>query len=111
MDNNKMADLLFPNVTGTIQDTMAKYPSRDLPEGAMVTRLAPSPTGFVHLGNLLVATIDKTLAKQSGGVCYLRVEDTDRVREVSGAIEDMCNQLSAYGIDFDEGWLGGDMGE
>ena len=72
MDYRKLADLLFPDVTDTPAEVEARYPARNLPEGAKVTRFAPSPTGFVHLGGLYGATIDERLAHQSGGVVYLR---------------------------------------
>jgi len=82
MDYKKLADLLFPDIDKTPEDYEAMYPKRKLPEGAITTRLAPSPTGFIHLGNLYGALADERLAHQSGGVCYLRVEDTDEKREV-----------------------------
>lgn len=100
---NELAELLFPNVTKTTDDMEALYPKRDLPEGAIVSRLAPSPTGFVHLGNLMQGFTSERLAHQSGGVLYLRVEDTDAKREVSGASEILIEMLSHYGIIFDEG--------
>ena len=77
MDNQKLADLLFPNIEKTPEDYEKMYPARDLPEGARVTRLGPSPTGFIHMGNLYGAFVDERLAHQSGGVFYLRIEDTD----------------------------------
>ncbi|MCL2492548.1 MAG: glutamate--tRNA ligase [Clostridiales bacterium] len=81
----------------------AHYPGRALPGGAVVTRLGPSPTGFVHLGNLFMATINRRLARQSGGVFYLRIEDTDQKREVEGAVPTLIESLAYFGIDFDEG--------
>ena len=77
MDYNKLAELLFPQITRTPEDYETIYPPRDLPEGAKVTRLGPSPTGFIHLGNLYGAFVDERLAHQSGGVFYLRIEDTE----------------------------------
>ena len=103
MDYQQLADLLFPNVTETPADVEAKYPPRSLPEGAKVTRFAPSPTGFVHLGGLYGSTIDERLAHQSGGVVYLRIEDTDAKREVPGATEKVIRTLEQYGVKFDEG--------
>ncbi len=103
MDYNYLAQLLFPNVTATPEEIEAKYPERQLPEGAKVTRLAPSPTGFIHLGGLYGATIDERLAHQSGGIVYLRIEDTDAKREVPGATEKLIRTLAHYGIEFDEG--------
>ena len=103
MDYQQLAELLFPNVTETPADVEAKYPPRNLPEGAKVTRFAPSPTGFVHLGGLYGSTIDERLAHQSGGVVYLRIEDTDAKREVPGATEKVIRTLEQYGVKFDEG--------
>ncbi|MBQ7932012.1 MAG: glutamate--tRNA ligase, partial [Clostridia bacterium] len=77
MDYKYLADLLFPNLTLTIDEVEAKYPVRNLPEGAKVTRFAPSPTGFVHFGGMYQAVVDERLAHQSGGVFFLRIEDTD----------------------------------
>ncbi|MDY4959190.1 MAG: glutamate--tRNA ligase family protein, partial [Lentihominibacter sp.] len=87
MDYNRLAELLFPSIDKTPEDYEAMYPERDLPEGAKVTRLGPSPTGFIHLGNLYGALIDERLAHQSGGTFYLRIEDTDDKRYVEGAVE------------------------
>ena len=103
MDYQKLSELLFPNVTKTPEDMEAEYPARVLPEGAKVTRFAPSPTGFVHFGGLFPTTVAERLAHQSGGVLYLRIEDTDARREVEGAAEGLIKTLSRYGIDFDEG--------
>ena len=103
MDYRKLADLLFPDVTDTPAEVEARYPARNLPEGAKVTRFAPSPTGFVHLGGLYGATIDERLAHQSGGVVYLRIEDTDAKREVAGATEKLIRIFRQYGVRFDEG--------
>ena len=105
MDINyqRLADLLFPHVTETPEEVEAKFPPRDLPEGAKVTRFAPSPTGFVHFGGLFPVMVGERLAHQSGGVFYLRIEDTDAKREVPGAAEGLINTLAHYGIHFDEG--------
>ena len=86
MDYNRLAELLFPHIDKTPDDYEAMFPKRDLPEGAMVTRLGPSPTGFIHLGNLYGAFVDERLAHQSGGTFYLRIEDTDDKRYVEGAV-------------------------
>lgn len=80
--NQELADLLFPNVTGTPEEIQALYPKRNRPVGSMVTRFAPSPTGFIHLGSLYTSWICQTFAKQSDGVFYLRIEDTDGKRQV-----------------------------
>ena len=103
MDNLLLADLLFPQVTKTPQDIENEYPPRSLPEGAKVTRFAPSPTGFVHFGGLFPSTVGERLAHQSGGVFYLRIEDTDAQREVKGAAEALVRTLDTYGLRFDEG--------
>ena len=103
MDYNRLAELLFPSIDKTPEDYEAMYPERDLPEGAKVTRLGPSPTGFIHLGNLYGALIDERLAHQSGGTFYLRIEDTDDKRYVEGAVETVISSLRFFGINFDEG--------
>ena len=103
MDHQALAELLFPNVTETPEQVEARFPHRDLPEGAVVSRMAPSPTGFVHLGNLVQGMISERMTHQSGGVLFLRVEDTDAKREVPGAVEVLINTLQHYGICFDEG--------
>lgn len=105
MDYKYLADLLFPNVTDTPEDIEARYPARDLPEGAKVTRFAPSPTGFVHFGGMYQAVVDYMLAHQSGGVFFLRIEDTDGKREITGAVEALINTLKYYGMDYDEGMM------
>ena len=84
------------------------YPPRDLPEGAMVTRFAPSPTGFMHIGNLLGAFVDRLLADQSGGMFFLRLEDTDKKREVEDGVSGIVNDMTAFGIKIDEGITGPD---
>ena len=103
MDYQVLADLLFPNVTDTPESLEERFPLRNVPEGAVVTRMAPSPTGFVHLGNLVQGLTSERMAHQSGGVLFLRVEDTDAKREVPGAVEVLIDTLKHYGINFDEG--------
>ena len=111
MDYQALAELLFPNVTETPDDVEARFPRRELAEGAVVTRMAPSPTGFVHLGNLVQGMISERMAHQSEGVLFLRVEDTDAKREVPGAVEVLINSLKHYNINFDEGaTIDGDNG-
>ena len=78
MDYKALADLLFPNVTDTPETLEEKFPLRNVPEGAVITRMAPSPTGFVHLGNLVQGMISERMAHQSGGVLFLRVEEIGR---------------------------------
>ncbi|HEX3075580.1 MAG TPA: glutamate--tRNA ligase family protein [Lachnospiraceae bacterium] len=101
--SKQLADLLFPDVTLSTEDIEKIYPERNLSEGANVTRIGPSPTGFIHLGNLYNAIIAERLAHQSGGIFYLRIEDTDSKREVPGAVETIINAMDFYGIHFDEG--------
>lgn len=105
MDNKKMAELLFPDIDKTPQYYEELYPDRKLKEGARVTRLGPSPTGFIHLGNLFGAITDERLAHRSGGVFFLRIEDTDNKREVEGAVDIIINTLRYFGVEFDEGAL------
>ncbi len=103
MDNIKFADFLFPDVTVTPDELELRYPPRNLPEGAKVTRIAPSPTGFMHLGNLFSAITDERLAHQSEGIFYLRIEDTDRKREVEGGVQTIISAFNTFGLNFDEG--------
>lgn len=98
-----MAKLLFPNITESVEQIEEKYPKRELAKEAKVTRLGPSPTGFIHLGNLYGAFVDERLAHQSGGTFYLRIEDTDDKRYVEGAVETIIDSLEFFGINFDEG--------
>ena len=103
MDHKLLADRLFPHINTTPEDIEARYPKRDLPEGAKVTRMGPSPTGFMHLGNLYGALVDERLAHQSKGVFYLRIEDTDRKREVEGGVQMIIDAFRSFGLPFDEG--------
>jgi len=102
MTTQELADLIFPNITKTIADYEAEYPERNLKEGAKVTRYAPSPTGFMHIGNFYSVTIDYVLAHQSGGIFYLRNEDTDSAREIAGAVEYIRHVLEHYHMVPDE---------
>ncbi len=107
----ELSEILFSNVTFTPEEVEAQFPPRQLKEGAVVSRMAPSPTGFVHLGNLVQGLTSERMCHQSEGVLFLRVEDTDAKREVPGAIETLIESLSHYGIFFDEGaTLEGDAG-
>ena len=111
MDYQALAELLFPHVTATPEELEARFPQRNLPEGAVVTRMAPSPTGFVHLGNLVQGMISERMAHRTNGVLFLRVEDTDAKREVPGAVEVLISSLKHYNIHFDEGaTIDGDNG-
>lgn len=101
--NEQLAELLFGGIDKTPEYYEEKYPKRSLPEGAPVTRIGPSPTGFVHLGNLYNAIIGERLAHQNGGTFFLRIEDTDAKREVEGAVELVISAMDFFGIHFDEG--------
>ncbi len=103
MDLNKLANALIPDEVQPLEYYEEKYPVRPLAEGAQVTRLAPSPTGFMHIGNLYVALANERIAHQSGGVFYLRIEDTDDKRKVEGAVEVIHQSLKYFGVNFDEG--------
>lgn len=103
MDYQKLADLLFPALEHDPDYYLKRYPARDLPEKAEVLRMAPSPTGFIHLGNLYGALADERIAHQSQGKFYLRIEDTDLKRKVDGAVETIINCFDYFQIHFDEG--------
>ncbi len=102
MNREDLANLIFPNITKTIEDYEKEYPERNLPDGAMVTRFAPSPTGFMHIGHMLAAVVDYCLSKKKNGVFYLRNEDTDQSREVEGAVEYIRSVLAHYNLNPDE---------
>lgn len=112
MNYSKLANMLFPNIDKSISFYEEIFPKRNLPDGAKVTRLAPSPTGFIHLGNLYGAFVDERLAHQSDGVFMLRIEDTDEKRKVEGAVETIITSLKFFDLNFDEGALiDGEKGE
>ncbi len=106
--NVKLANLIFPEITETIEDLEKRFPKRNLPEGAEVTRFAPSPTGFLHIGGLFGSLIDMRVANQSGGKFILRIEDTDKKREVENGITLLVKELKAFNINNDEGVTGED---
>jgi len=103
MDYQKLANLIYPDLEHDCQYYEELYPARDLKEGAEVLRIAPSPTGFVHLGNLYGAIADERVAHLSNGIFYLRIEDTDNKRKVEGAVEAVVNCFDYFGLHFDEG--------
>lgn len=103
MNNKDLANLIFPNINKTIMDYENIYPKRNLPEGSIVTRYAPSPTGFIHIGALLASFIASSFSKQTNGVVILRIEDTDTKRTMDNGIEIIINGLREYGVIFDEG--------
>lgn len=108
-ENERMAELLLPQITKTPEDYEAMYPPRPLPEGARVVRVAPSPTGYLHLGVLFMALVNRMAAGSAGSVFYLRIEDTDKKREVEGGIADIVAGIQRFGITIDEGFTGGDI--
>lgn len=105
--SKELAELMFPNIDKTPDYYEKLYPKRNLPEGAVVTRFAPSPTGFIHVGSLFGANLDRRFATQNNGICYLRIEDTDGKREVEDGINLIINGLKVFGIEFDEGPIDG----
>ena len=107
-DTQKIADLLFPEVSAVPADLEEKYPPRALPEGPRVTRFSPSPTGYLHIGGLFGALADYMTAKATGGVFYLRIEDTDKKREIEDGVSGILEGLRAFGITPDEGVTGFD---
>ncbi|ATD55551.1 glutamate--tRNA ligase [Clostridium chauvoei] len=108
MSLEKLAEIIFPGIDKTPEYYIEKYPKRELKEGAVVCRYAPSPTGFQHIGGVFAALINERLASQTEGVFYLRIEDTDQKREVAGAIEDTIATMHNFGMDFNEGMTGTD---
>ncbi len=104
--NKELANIIFPDVTLTIEDLEKRYPARNLPEGAEVTRFAPSPTGFLHTGSLFTSMICRKVASQSHGVFFVRLEDTDTKREIEGSGAQLLEQLRVFNVTPDEGYLG-----
>jgi glutamyl-tRNA synthetase len=102
MTNKDLANIIFPDITKTVEDYEKEYPERNLSDGTCVTRYAPSPTGFMHLGNFMSTIIDYVIAKNSNGVFFLRNEDTDKAREVEGAVEFIMKILNEYDMQPDE---------
>ncbi len=102
MNYNDIAQLLFPDVTESPEDIFKKYPKRNLKEGQMVTRFAPSPTGLVHIGNFFQAFISYNIAKNTDGIIFLRIEDTDRKREKLVAKQVLYDVLKRFDMNFDE---------
>ena len=101
-----LANLIFPDITETVSDLEKRYPARNLPEGAEVTRFAPSPTGFLHTGSLFTALVAQKVANQSHGVFYTRLEDTDTKREIEGSGKELLDQLAIFNVAPNEGYLG-----
>ncbi len=103
----RMAELLLPEITKTPEYYEEMYPARNLPEGARVVRIAPSPTGYLHLGTLFAALVNRITATSSGGIFFTRIEDTDKKREIEGGIENIIGELDRFGIAIDEGFISG----
>ena len=106
MDNKKLAELLFPHINKTPEYYEELYPERGLAEGARVTRFAPSPTGYLHIGGLFGALVDVLTAQATGGVAYLRIEDTDKKREIDDGVSAIINGFDYFGVEFNEGVTG-----
>ena len=102
MNYKELADLIFPDAK-EISYYEEKYPERNLPEGAIVSRFAPSPTGFVHIGGLYQALVAIEASRKTGGVFFLRVEDTDQKREIENGVTDIVNSLKDFDMAPDEG--------
>ncbi len=112
MDYQLLAELLYPHIKTLPEDMEKRYPPRQLPEGAKVTRFAPSPTGFLHIGNLYGAFADERLAHTTDGIFYLRIEDTDAKRTVENGVALIIETLAKLGVHFDEGAVkDGDKGD
>lgn len=107
MENISIAELLFPHIDKTPDYYEELYPKRNLAEGARVTRVAPSPTGYLHLGTLFAALVNRITATSSGGVFFIRIEDTDKKREIEGGVENIVDGLNRFGISIDEGFISG----
>ena len=106
-DYNALAELLLPNIDKTPDYYENLYPARNLPEGARVVRVAPSPTGYLHLGTLFAGLVNRITATSSGGVFFTRIEDTDKKREIEGGIENIIDGFARFGITVDEGFYSG----
>lgn len=106
-DYELLAELLLPNIDKTPEFYENLYPERNLKEGARVTRIAPSPTGYLHLGTLFTALANRITATSTDGIFFTRIEDTDKKREVKGGIEDIIDGLKRFGINIDEGFISG----
>lgn len=109
-ENAKLAELLYPDVKETPKDMFVKYPKRELEAGKLVLRFAPSPTGFLHLGSVFTSLINRKLANQTDGICILRIEDTDKEREIEGGVDIIINGLAEFDIEFDERINSGNYG-
>lgn len=109
-ENREIAQLLFPEVGESVEDIFKRYPKRKLKDSQLVVRFAPSPTGFLHVGSVYTSLINRKLADQTDGICILRIEDTDKKREIEGGIDLIINGLERFGIKFDESVKKGEYG-
>lgn len=109
-ENIEISQLLFPNVKQSVEDIYKRYPKRDLKPSQLVLRFAPSPTGFLHLGSVYTSLIGRKLTDQTHGIYILRIEDTDKKREIEGGVDLIINGLKAFGIEFDESARQGEYG-
>ena len=105
MTQQQLAELMFPTITATPADIEAQFPARQLPEGARVTRVAPSPTGYLHLGVFYTAMVNRLTADATKGIFYFRLEDTDKKREVEGGADDILTGMGRFGLAIDEGFV------
>ena len=105
--NEKMAELLLPSIDKLPSYFEELYPERNLKEGAKVVRIAPSPTGYLHIGTLFTSLVNRIAATSSDGIFFTRIEDTDKKREIEGGIENIIDGLSRFGINIDEGFISG----
>lgn len=109
-ENIKLSNLLFPNIKESPEDIIGRYPKRDIKDGQLVLRFAPSPTGFLHLGTVYTSFINRKLSDQTKGICILRIEDTDKKREVEGGVDIIIRGLSDFNIFFEESIDNGNYG-
>ena len=111
MTQQELAQLMFPHITKTPADWEAAFPPRQLPEEARVVRVAPSPTGYLHLGVFYTAMVNRLTADASKGIFYFRLEDTDKKREVEGGAADILTGMNRFGLNIDEGFVAADRVE
>lgn len=109
-ENKEITELLFPEVKESTKDIFEKYPKRNISDSQLVVRFAPSPTGFLHVGSVYTSLINRKLADQTNGICILRIEDTDKKREIEGGVNLIINGLREFGIKFDESVNAGKYG-
>ena len=111
MTQQELAQLMFPHITKTPADWEAAFPPRQLPEEARVVRVAPSPTGYLHLGVFYTAMVNRLTADAAKGIFYFRLEDTDKKREVEGGAADILTGMNRFGLNIDEGFVAADRVE